>query len=147
MSVGNACGILYLLLSGIINTEGNVIAEGVVEKNGFLINVSDELAQRVDFLSIGTNDLTQYTLAMDRQNPLLKGKYNDHHPAVLEMIRMTVEAGHRHGKLVYLCGEIAADTSLTRSFLKMGIDALSVVPACILPVRREVRRTDLTEKD
>ena len=77
----------------------------------------------------------------------LKEKYNDHHPAVLEMIRMTVEAGHRHGKLVYLCGEIAADTTLTRSFLEMGIDALSVVPACILPVRREVRRTDLTEKD
>ena len=121
------------------------IPVGIMVETPAAVLTADELAQRVDFLSIGTNDLTQYTLAMDRQNPLLKGKYNDHHPAVLEMIRMTVEAGHRHGKLVYLCGEIAADTTLTRSFLKMGIDALSVVPACILPVRREVRRTDLTK--
>ena len=124
----------------------NDIPVGIMVETPAAVLIADELAKRVDFFSIGTNDLTQYTLAMDRQNPLLKDKYNDHHPAVLKMIRMTVEAAHRHGKLVYLCGEIAADISLTQQFLEMGIDALSVVPACILPVRREVRRTDLTEK-
>mgnify|MGYP004468899847 FL=1 len=112
------------------------------------VMISRELAKRVDFLSIGTNDLTQYTLAMDRQNSLLKDKYNDHHPAVLRMIRMVVEAGHQEGKKVGICGEIAADTDLTEIFLKMGVDFLSVVPACILPVRKAIRETDLgTEED
>ena len=109
--------------------------------------ISRELARRVDFLSIGTNDLTQYTLAMDRQNPLLKDKYNDHHPAVLRMIRMVVEAGHEEGKMVGICGEIAADTDLTETFLKMGVDFLSVVPACILPVRKAICDTDLNIED
>ncbi|MGN8886824.1 phosphoenolpyruvate--protein phosphotransferase [Blautia sp. HCP28S3_G10] len=107
------------------------------------VMISQELAKRVDFLSIGTNDLTQYTLAMDRQNSLLKDKYNDHHPAVLRMIQMVVEAGHQEGKKVGICGEIAADTDLTEIFLKMGVDFLSVVPACILPVRKAIRETNL----
>ena len=109
------------------------------------VMISEELAKRVDFLSLGTNDLTQYTLAMDRQNPLLRNKYNDHHPAVLKMIQMVVDAGHKNGRKVYICGEIAADTKLTHTFIQMGVDGLSVVPACILPVRRAVRNTDLTE--
>lgn len=110
------------------------------------VMISRELAKRIDFLSIGTNDLTQYTLAMDRQNPLLKSKYDDHHPAILRMIRMVVEAGHAEGKPVGICGEIAADTDLTETFLRMGVDFLSVVPACILPVRKALRETDLSVK-
>lgn len=110
------------------------------------VMISRELSKRVDFLSIGTNDLTQYTLAMDRQNPLLKSKYDDHHPAILRMILMVVEAGHAEGKPVGICGEIAADTGLTETFLRMGVDFLSVVPACILPVRKALRETDLSVK-
>lgn len=110
------------------------------------VMISRELAKRVDYLSIGTNDLTQYTLAMDRQNPLLKKKYDDHHPAILRMIQMVVEAGHAEGKKVGICGEIAADTGLTETFLRMGVDFLSVVPACILPVRKALRETDLSVK-
>ena len=108
------------------------------------VMISRELAKRVDFLSIGTNDLTQYTLAMDRQNPLLKNKYDDHHPAILRMIQMVVEAAHAEGKKVGICGEIAADTRLTETFVHMGVDFLSVVPACILPVRKALRETDLS---
>ena len=110
------------------------------------VMISRELARRVDFLSIGTNDLTQYTLAMDRQNPLLKNKYNDHHPAILRMIRMVVDAAHSEGKRAGICGEIAADTNLTGTFLRMGVDFLSVVPACILPVRKAIRETVLDTK-
>lgn len=108
------------------------------------VMISRELAKRVDFLSIGTNDLTQYTLAMDRQNPLLKNKYDDHHPAILRMIQMVVEAAHAEGKKAGICGEIAADTRLTETFVRMGVDFLSVVPACILPVRKALRETDLS---
>ena len=106
--------------------------------------ISKELAKRADFLSLGTNDLTQYTLAMDRQNPLLKGKYYSHHPAVLRMIRMAVEEGHKEGCQVSICGELAADTSLTETFLRMGVDSLSVVPACILPLRRAIKKVNLS---
>ena len=134
------------------------VKEGLREKEitfkdimtGFMIEtpaafmISRELAIRVDFLSIGTNDLTQYTLAMDRQNPLLKDKYNDHHPAVLRMVRMVVESAHKEGKRVGICGELAADTALTGKFLEMGVDFLSVVPACVLPVRKAIRETDLS---
>ena len=109
------------------------------------VMISRELARRVDFLSLGTNDLSQYTLAMDRQNPLLRGKYNDHHPAVLRMIKMVVDAGHAENKPVFICGELAADTALTETFLKMGVDGLSVVPACILPVRKALRKVDLSD--
>lgn len=117
---------------------------GIMIETPAAVMISRELARRVDFLSLGTNDLTQYTLAMDRQNPLLKDKYDDHHPAILRMIQMVVEAGHQEGCKVCICGELAADTALTAGFLKMGVDALSVVPACILPVRKAIRETDLS---
>lgn len=121
------------------------IRTGIMIETPAAVMISRELARRVDFLSLGTNDLTQYTLAMDRQNPLLRSKYNDHHPAVMKMIKMVVEAGHAENCPVYICGELAADTKLTKTFLEMGVDGLSVVPACILPVRKAVRGTDLRE--
>lgn len=119
------------------------IKTGIMVETPAAVMISRELAKRVDFLSLGTNDLTQYTLAMDRQNPLLRSKYNDHHPAVMKMIEMVVNAGHQEGCPVYICGELAADTHLTKKFLQMGVDGLSVVPASILPVRKAVRCTDL----
>lgn len=120
------------------------IMTGIMIETPAAVMISRKLAIRVDFLSIGTNDLTQYTLAMDRQNPLLKDKYNDHHPAVLRMVRMVVESAHKEGKRVGICGELAADTALTGKFLEMGVDFLSVVPACVLPVRKAIRETDLS---
>lgn len=123
------------------------IPKGILVETPAAVMMSAELARRVDFLSIGTNDLTQYTLAMDRENPLLKEKYNDHHPAVLRMIQMVVDAGHAQGRKVSLCGEIAADTNLTKTFLQMGVDTLSVVPARILPVRKAIREIDLSCPD
>ena len=120
------------------------IMTGIMIETPAAVMISRELAIRVDFLSIGTNDLTQYTLAMDRQNPLLKDKYNDHHPAVLRMVRLVVESAHKEGKRVGICGELAADTALTGKFLEMGVDFLSVVPACVLPVRKAIRETDLS---
>lgn len=120
--------------------------QGVMIETPAAVMISQELARRVNFLSIGTNDLTQYTLAMDRQNPLLKDKYNDHHPAVLRMIKMVVEAAHQENRQAGICGEIAADTELTETFLQMGVDFLSVVPACILPVRKAIRETDLSSQ-
>ncbi|MBQ1310796.1 MAG: phosphoenolpyruvate--protein phosphotransferase [Blautia sp.] len=120
------------------------IRRGIMVETPAAVMIAGELAEKVDFLSLGTNDLTQYTLAMDRQNPLLKNKYNDHHPAVFRMIRMVIEEGHAAGCNVYICGEIAADTAYTETFLRMGVDALSVVPACILPVRKILRNTDLS---
>ena len=118
------------------------IRTGIMIETPAAVMISRELARRVDFLSLGTNDLSQYTLAMDRQNPLLRKKYNDHHPAVLRMIKMVIDAGHAENKRVCICGELAADTALTEEFLKMGVDCLSVVPACILPVRRALRQVD-----
>lgn len=120
------------------------IRTGIMIETPAAVMISRELARRVDFLSLGTNDLSQYTLAMDRQNPLLRKKYNDHHPAVLRMIKMVIDAGHAENKRVCICGELAADTALTEEFLKMGVDCLSVVPACILPVRRALRQVDLS---
>ena len=122
------------------------IRTGIMIETPAAVMISRELARRVDFLSLGTNDLSQYTLAMDRQNPLLRKKYNDHHPAVLRMIKMVIDAGHAENKRVCICGELAADTALTEEFLKMGVDCLSVVPACILPVRRALRQVDLSDK-
>ena len=123
------------------------IRTGIMIETPAAVMISRELARRVDFLSLGTNDLSQYTLAMDRQNPLLRNKYNDHHPAVLRMIKMVVEAGHAENKRVCICGELAADTALTEEFLKMGVDCLSVVPACILPVRKALRQVDLSQEE
>lgn len=123
------------------------VKTGIMVETPAAVMISRELARRVDFLSLGTNDLSQYTLAMDRQNPLLRKKYNDHHPAVLRMIKMVIEAGHAENKRVCICGELAADTALTEEFLRMGVDCLSVVPACILPVRKALRQADLSNEE
>ena len=101
--------------------------------------ISEDLAKEVDFFSIGTNDLTQYTLAIDRQNAKLDDIYDSHHPAVLKMIQMTVENGHKGGAWVGICGELGADLTLTDTFVEMGVDELSVSPACILPIRKKIR--------
>ena len=107
------------------------------------VMVSDELAKEVDFFSIGTNDLTQYTLAIDRQNPRLDDFYDPHHPAVLKMIRMTVENAHKAGIWAGICGELGADTTLTEEFIRMGVDELSVSPGRVLPIRKIIRETSL----
>ena len=96
----------------------------------------------LDFFSIGTNDLTQYTLAIDRQNANLDSFYDAHHPAVLKLIQMITDNAHVAGIWVGICGELGADTTLTRTFLDMGIDELSVSPGCILPVRKAIRETE-----
>ncbi|MBQ1491897.1 MAG: phosphoenolpyruvate--protein phosphotransferase [Blautia sp.] len=114
---------------------------GIMVETPAAVMMAGELAAKVDFLSLGTNDLTQYTLAMDRQNPALRKKFNANHPAVMRMIQWVVDAAHANGKKVTLCGELAADTNLTGDFLRMGVDALSVVPACILPVRKAVQES------
>ena len=113
--------------------------QGIMIETPAAVMVSDELAQLVDFFSIGTNDLTQYTLAMDRQNGKLDEFYDPHHKAVLRMIRMTVENAHKHGKRVGICGELGADPELTGEFIRMGVDELSVVPSMILQIRKAVR--------
>lgn len=123
------------------------IRTGIMMETPAAVMIGEELARRVDFLGIGTNDLTQYTLAMDRQNPLLQKKYNDHHPAVVRMIKMIIDAGHKENCKVCLCGELAADTRLTETFLRMGVDALSVVPACILPVRKALQAARVKNED
>ena len=116
---------------------------GVMIETPAAVILGGQLAEEVDFFSIGTNDLTQYTLAIDRRNGTLDRFYDARHPAVLEMIRMTVESGHRGGCRVGICGELAADVSLTETFLKMGVDELSVAPGSVLPVREAVRRISL----
>ena len=106
--------------------------------------ISDRLAPLVDFFSVGTNDLIQYTLACDRQNPDLENFCDTHHEAVLRLIKISAENAHRHGAWIGICGELAADTSLTETFLKMGIDELSVSPGFVLKVRNKVRNIDLS---
>lgn len=107
--------------------------------------ISDKLAPLVDFFSIGTNDLTQYTLACDRQNPDIEEFCNPHHEAILRLIEMSAQNAHKHGAWIGICGELAADTSLTETFLRMGIDELSVSPSFVLKVRDKVRSCDLSE--
>ncbi len=107
--------------------------------------ISDKLAPMVDFFSVGTNDLTQYTLACDRQNPNLENFCDTHHEAILRLIEMSAVNAHKHGAWIGICGELAADLSLTKTFLKMGIDELSVSPGYVLKVRNEVRNTDLSK--
>lgn len=107
--------------------------------------ISDKLAQMVDFFSVGTNDLTQYTLACDRQNPDIEQFVDTHHEAILELIRMSAENAHKHGAWIGICGELAADTTLTETFLRMGIDELSVSPTFVLKVRDAVRNIDLSK--
>ena len=107
--------------------------------------ISDRLAPMVDFFSVGTNDLTQYTLACDRQNPDIEEFIDTHHEAILRLIEMSAENAHKNGAWIGICGELAADTALTERFLRMGIDELSVSPSFVLKVRDAVRRTDLSE--
>lgn len=122
------------------------VMQGIMIETPAAVMISDELAREVDFFSIGTNDLTQYTLAIDRQNPRLDDFYDAHHPAVLRMIRMVVENAHKAGIWAGICGELGADTALTKEFLAMGVDELSVSPGQILSIRKIIRETDLTER-
>lgn len=119
---------------------------GVMIETPAAVMVSEQLAQEVDFFSIGTNDLTQYTLAIDRQNPKLDEFYDAHHPAVLKLIQMTIENGHKGGAWVGICGELGADLELTETFLRMGVDELSVSPTFVLPIRNRVRSLDLSQE-
>jgi len=117
--------------------------QGIMIETPAAVMVSDELAEMVDFFSIGTNDLTQYTLAVDRQNEKLDEFYNPHHRAILKMIQIAVENAHKYGKWVGICGELGADTELTKDFLQMGVDELSVAPSMVLKVRKAVREINL----
>ena len=121
------------------------VEQGIMIETPAAVMMSAELAKEVDFFSIGTNDLTQYTLAIDRQNPKLDDFYDSHHPAILRMIQMVIDNGHKENCWVGICGELGADTSLTETFLKMGIDELSVSPSMVLSVRDKVRKTDTTK--
>lgn len=107
--------------------------------------ISDELAKEVDFFSVGTNDLTQYTTAVDRQNANLDKFYYPHHKALLRLIKMAADNAHKNGIWIGICGELGADMELTETFLSMGIDELSVSPACILPLRKKIRDTDVSK--
>ncbi len=121
------------------------VEQGIMIETPAAVMISDDLAAEVDFFSIGTNDLTQYTLAIDRQNIKLDEFFDPHHPAVLRMIQMVVENAHKKGIWVGICGELGADLSLTQTFLKMGVDELSVSPGRILPLRKIVRETDVSK--
>ena len=118
-------------------------AQGIMIETPASVMMSRELAEEVDFFSIGTNDLTQYTLAIDRQNSKLDKFFDSHHPAVLRMIQMTVENAHKAGIWCGICGELGADQTLTKDFLAMGVDELSVSPGSILPLRRIILETDV----
>ena len=129
-------------VKGELTVEGYPMGEvelGIMVETPAAALLSDKLAKEVDFFSIGTNDLTQYTLAVDRQNQKLESTCNTHHPAVLKLIEMTVKNGHKAGIWVGICGELAADTDLTETFLDMGVDELSVSPSSVLKVRKAVR--------
>ncbi len=112
--------------------------QGIMIETPAAVMISDELAELVDFFSIGTNDLTQYTLAIDRQNERLDDFYNPHHKAILRMIQMVVNNAHKCGKWVGICGELGADTTLTEEFVRMGIDELSVVSSAVLKIRKTI---------
>ncbi len=131
-----------------LQAEGIAVGQvetGIMIETPAAVMIADELAEEVEFFSIGTNDLTQYTLAIDRQNPKLDNFYNPYHPAVLRMIRMAVEAGHRHNCRVGICGELGADQKLTETLLRMGVDELSVSPPSLLPLRKCIRSLDLSK--
>lgn len=116
--------------------------QGIMIETPAAAIISDELAKVVDFFSIGTNDLTQYTLAIDRQNARLDDFYDSHHPAMLRMIQMVVENAHKEGKWAGICGELGADTEMTKTFVEMGLDELSVAPSMILKLRQMIRDMD-----
>jgi len=113
--------------------------QGIMIETPAAVMISDSLAQMVDFFSIGTNDLTQYTLAIDRQNAKLDDFYNPHHEAILRMIQMVVRSAHKYGKWAGICGELGADLELTEAFVRMGVDELSVSPSMVLPLRKCIR--------
>lgn len=121
-------------------------AVGIMIETPAAVLIADELAEECDFFSIGTNDLTQYTLAIDRQNAALDPFLAKHHPAVLRQIKMTIDAGHRHGTWVGICGELGADLALTETFLRMGVDELSVNPVSVLSLRKTIRGIDLRKE-
>lgn len=129
-----------------LRTEGAAFREdvelGIMIETPAAVMVSRELAKEVDFFSVGTNDLTQYTLAIDRQNQKLEDFYDSHHPAVLAMIRMAAESAHAEGKWIGICGELGADVTLTETFLNMGIDELSVALGMVLKVRQKIREAE-----
>ncbi len=131
-----------------LRQEGTEISDhvelGIMIETPAAAIISDRLAPMVDFFSVGTNDLTQYTLACDRQNPALEPFCDTHHEAVLRLIEMSAENAHKHGAWIGICGELAADTTLTEAFLRMGIDELSVSPSFVLRVREAVRSLDLS---
>lgn len=118
---------------------------GIMIETPAAVMISDKLAKEVDFFSIGTNDLTQYTLAIDRQNPKLDTIYDSHHEGILRMLQMVVDNGHNEGCWVGICGELGADTTLTETFLRMGFDELSVTPSMVLKVREAIRGIDLSQ--
>lgn len=143
-------------IKAIVNeVKGELTAEGIAFSDkvelGIMIEtpaaavISDKLAPLVDFFSVGTNDLTQYTLACDRQNAAVEQFVDTHHEAILRLIEMSAKNAHAHGAWIGICGELAADTTLTETFLRMGIDELSVSPTFVLKVRDAVRRTDLSK--
>lgn len=163
-SVYGKIAVMYPMITGlkeiarikelVKEVQGELDAEGVpygTPEQGIMIEtpaavmISDLLAKEVDFFSIGTNDLTQYTLAIDRQNEKLDDFYDSHHPAVLRMIQMVVDNAHAVGIWAGICGELGADLSLTRDFLAMGVDELSVSPAKILPIRKIILETNVEE--
>ncbi len=115
------------------------VKQGIMIETPAAAVISDVLAKEVDFFSIGTNDLSQYTLALDRQNPLLEKYNNPHHPALLRLIEYVVQSAHNAGIWAGICGELGADLSLTEAFMKMGVDEISVTPNCVLPVREKIR--------
>ena len=115
---------------------------GIMIETPAAVMVSRELAKEIDFFSVGTNDLTQYTLAIDRQNSKLDEFYDPHHPAVLAMIKMAAENAHAEGAWIGICGELGADLELTETFLKMGLDELSVSPSMVLPLRKKIRECE-----
>ena len=123
------------------------VETGIMIETPAAVLISDLLAKEVDFFSIGTNDLTQYTLAIDRQNPKLDDIYDAHHEAILRMLKIVVDNGHKEGCWVGICGELGADTTLTETFLKMGFDELSVSPSMVLKVRDKIRNLNLSERD
>ncbi len=116
--------------------------QGIMIETPASVMISDELAQIVDFFSVGTNDLTQYTLAIDRQNERLDDFYNPHHEAILRMIQMVTDNAHKYGKWAGICGELGADPELTEQFVRMGLDELSVSPSMVLPLRKIIREMD-----
>ena len=118
---------------------------GIMIETPAAVIISRELAKKVDFFSIGTNDLTQYTLAIDRQNEKLDEFYNAHHKAILRMIKMTVENAHKAGKWAGICGELGADLELTEEFVRMGVDELSVAPSMVLKLRKVIREMSVKE--